>query len=322
MSLGTQAHISNRRMDTFGHTFRLTTFGESHGLAVGGIIDGCPSGIAIDTEQIRQDLQRRGGPRNEPDEVIFLSGIVEGKTIGTSIGFMVKNVDAQSEDYEQLQQLFRPGHADYTYEQRYGTRDWRGGGRSSARETVARVVAGSIAKQILAFSNIKISTATVASDNVPDGDTIGGIVNCTITGAKAGIGNPLFGKLNATLAGAMMSIPSAIGFEMGAGFGAANMKGSEYIDNWSIGDGGKQITTTTNHCGGIQGGISNGMPIEFRVAFHPVVTLQQGIDCIDAEGNLHHVKPGGRHDNCQTQRAAVIVESMAAIVLADYIIDL
>lgn len=322
MSLGTQAFITNRRMDTFGHTFRLTTFGESHGLAVGGIIDGCPSGIVIDTEQIRQDLQRRSGPRNEPDEVIFLSGIVEGKTIGTSIGFMVKNVDARSEDYEPLQQLFRPGHADYTYEQRYATRDWRGGGRSSARETVARVVAGSIAKQILTFSNIKISTTTNMSDDAPDGDTIGGIVSCTITGVKAGVGNPVFGKLNATLAGAMMSIPSAIGFEMGAGFGAANMKGSEYIDNWSIGEDGKQIVTKTNHCGGIQGGISNGMPIEFRVAFHPVVTLQQGIDCIDAAGKIHHIKPGGRHDNSQTQRATVIVESMAAIVLADYIVDL
>lgn len=309
-------------MDTFGQKFRLTTFGESHGLAVGGIIDGCPSGIEIDTELLKQELQRRCGPRNEPDEVIFLSGIVDGKTIGTSIGFMVKNTDARSEDYEPLQQLFRPGHADYTYEQRYGTRDWRGGGRSSARETVARVVAGSIAKQILSSLEVKIVTTTTLSENVVEGDTVGGIVSCTITGLKAGIGNPIFGKLNAILAGAMMSIPSAIGFEMGAGFGAANMKGSEYIDNWCIDNASEQIATKTNHCGGIQGGISNGMPIEFRVAFHPVVTLQQGIDCIDAEGNLHHVKPGGRHDNSQTQRAAVIVESMAAIVLADYVIDL
>lgn len=300
-------------MNTFGQKFRLTTYGESHGLAVGGIIDGCPPGMAIDFEAVDADLSRRslGAPRQEEDQVEWLSGIRDGISLGTPIAFSIHNHNARPDDYAPLEHLFRPGHADYTYQARYGVRDHRGGGRASARETVARVVAGAIAKQVIAPVSIHAEVDSLG----PEGDTRGGIVSCRIEGLKAGVGNPIFGKLSALLAQAMMSIPSAIGFEMGAGFAAAEMKGSEYVDRWNA-DG----TTQTNHCGGVQGGISNGMPVEFRVAFHPVVTLPSEVECLSDEGTLVPTTIGGRHDNCQVMRAPVIVEAMAALTLADLLV--
>lgn len=300
-------------MNTFGQKFRLTTYGESHGLAVGGIIDGCPPGMAIDFEAVDADLSRRslGAPRQEEDQVEWLSGIRDGISLGTPIAFSIHNHNARPDDYAPLEHLFRPGHADYTYQARYGVRDHRGGGRASARETVARVVAGAIAKQVIAPVTIHAEVDSLG----PEGDTRGGIVSCRIEGLKAGVGNPIFGKLSALLAQAMMSIPSAIGFEMGAGFAAAEMKGSEYVDRWNA-DG----TTQTNHCGGVQGGISNGMPVEFRVAFHPVVTLPSEVECLSDEGTLVPTTIGGRHDNCQVMRAPVIVEAMAALTLADLLV--
>lgn len=300
-------------MNTFGQKFRLTTYGESHGLAVGGIIDGCTPGMAIDFEAVDADLIRRssGAPRQEEDQIEWLSGIRDGISLGTPIAFSIHNHNARPDDYAPLEHLFRPGHADYTYQARYGVRDHRGGGRASARETVARVVAGAIAKQVIAPVTIHAEVDSLG----PEGDTRGGIVSCHIKGLKAGVGNPIFGKLSALLAQAMMSIPSAIGFEMGAGFAAAEMKGSEYIDRWNA-DG----TTQTNHCGGVQGGISNGMPVEFRVAFHPVVTLPSEVECLSDEGTLVPTTIGGRHDNCQVMRAPVIVEAMAALILADLLV--
>lgn len=300
-------------MNTFGQKFRLTTYGESHGLAVGGIIDGCPPGMTIDFEAIDADLSRRslGAPRQEEDQIEWLSGIRDGVSLGTPIAFSIHNHNARPDDYAPLEHLFRPGHADYTYQARYGVRDHRGGGRASARETVARVVAGAIAKQVIAPVTIHAEVDSLG----PEGDTRGGIVSCRIEGLKAGVGNPIFGKLSALLAQAMMSIPSAIGFEMGAGFAAAEMKGSEYVDRWNA-DG----TTQTNHCGGVQGGISNGMPVEFRVAFHPVVTLPSEVECLSDEGTLVPTTIGGRHDNCQVMRAPVIVEAMAALTLADLLV--
>ena len=300
-------------MNTFGQKFRLTTYGESHGLAVGGIIDGCPPRMSIDFEAVDADLIRRssGAPRQEEDQIEWLSGIRDGISLGTPIAFSIHNHNARPDDYAPLEHLFRPGHADYTYQARYGVRDHRGGGRASARETVARVVAGAIAKQVIAPVTIHAEVESLG----PEGDTRGGIVSCHIEGLKAGVGNPIFGKLSALLAQAMMSIPSAIGFEMGAGFAAAEMKGSEYVDRWNA-DG----TTQTNHCGGVQGGISNGMPVEFRVAFHPVVTLPSEVECLSDEGTLVPTTIGGRHDNCQVMRAPVIVEAMAALTLADLLV--
>ncbi len=300
-------------MNSIGTHFRLTTYGESHGLAVGGIIDGCPSRVALDFEAIAADLRRRsnGAPREEEDEVEWLSGLKEGVTLGTPIAFSIGNRHARPEDYACLEHLYRPGHADYTYEARYGIRDHRGGGRASARETVARVVAGAIAKQVIAPVSIRAEVDTLG----PEGDTRGGTVVCRIEGLRAGVGNPIFGKLGALLAHAMMTIPSAIGFEMGAGFAAAQMAGSEFVDRWN-GDG----STRTNHCGGVQGGISNGMPVEFRVAFHPVVTLPSEVECLTDDGRLEPLTIGGRHDSCQVMRAPVIVEAMAALTLADLMV--
>lgn len=324
-------------MNTFGTKFRLTTYGESHGLAVGGIIDGCPSQVRLDMEAIRTDLARRrqGALRQEEDEIEWLSGLKDGVTLGTPIAFTIRNKNTRSEDYDQLVDCYRPGHADYTYQQKYGLRDHRGGGRASARETVARVVAGAIAKQLIA--PVQIHAEMEVSNSSPDlgevdarradggvCDTHGGIVSCRITGLPAGIGDPVFNKLNAQLASAMMSIPSAIGFEMGIGFAAATMKGSEYIDRWNTqtpSHPNTQPLTMTNHCGGIQGGISNGMPIEFRVAFHPVVTLPQPVECLTIDGELRTLQVTGRHDRCQVPRAAVVVEAMAAMVIADHLLD-
>ena len=302
--------------NTYGNKFRLTTYGESHGPAVGAVIDGCPAGLCINNEAIYAALARRrtGAPRQEEDIVEWLSGLKDGVTTGTPIAFLIRNKDTRSDDYATLEHLFRPGHADYTYYKKYGLRDYRGGGRSSARETAARVVAGTIALQLM--PNIRIVTKYPASVASKD-DTAGGIVRCCITGVPAGIGEPIFGKLNAQLAAAMMSIPSVIGFEMGAGFKAAEMKGSEYIDRWNNSD---SELTKTNHCGGIQGGISNGMPIEFSVAFHPVVSIPQPVECLHEDGHLETLTIGGRHDSSHVERAAVVVESMAALCLINNMI--
>lgn len=298
-------------MNTFGNSFRITTFGESHGIAEGAVIDGCPSGIVIDHDSIAAALLRRKGPRNEPDTVEWLSGTVDGKTTGAPLTFIIRNRDARPHDYDMLSDRYRAGHADYTYQQRYHIRDHRGGGRASARETVVRVVAGTIARQILETMGIRIESECSTQDTTVN---VGGTVKCAIHGVPAGIGTPLFGKTNALLAAAMMSIPSAIGFEMGAGFTACEMTGETYADQWNA-----DHTTRTNHCGGIQGGITNGMPIEFRVAFHPIVTNPHNTQTIDSQGNIAWIQPGGRHDRCQIPRTAVIVEAMAAITLLDII---
>ena len=304
-------------MNSFGTLFRLTTFGESHGTAIGGIIDGCPSGLLVDMDFVDSELRRRReGDRNrstdvsvrtettarqETDQVEWLSGLFEGRTLGTPIAFLVRNEDCRPEDYKALRGLCRPGHADYTYEVKYGLRDHRGGGRASGRETVARVVAGAIAKQILNQLDIEISS-------IIDGMS----VCCTIEGLPAGVGEPVFDRLNARLAYAMMSIPSAIAFSMGTG----TAEGEYRPDAWTPHGIGPTLTVT-NHCGGVQGGISNGMPVVFRVGFHPPVSNPVGMVCRDAEGNLHTVAPGGRHDSNHISRLPVIVEAMAALVAVD-----
>ena len=321
-------------MNTYGDKFRVTTYGESHGPAVGAVIDGCPAGVLLDMEAIGSALARRrsGAPRHEADEVEWLSGLKEGITLGTPLAFCIKNSDARSDDYALLEHLFRPGHADYTYYMKYGLRDHRGGGRASARETAVRVVAGAIARQLMPEVSIRSEAEGRKSDNNKElTDTMGGIVSCRVTGVPAGIGEPLFGKLGAALAAAMMSIPSAIGFEMGAGFAAAQMCGSEYIDRWknensADAQNDSQFSTLnpqltkTNHCGGIQGGISNGMPIEFRVAFHPVVSLPQPVECLHEDGHLETIEIGGRHDRYHIERAAAVVEAMTALCLINYML--
>ena len=304
-------------MNTYGETFRVTTYGESHGLAVGAVIDGCPAGLAIDGEAIDLQLSRRriGAPRAEADQVEWLSGVHEGLTLGTPIAFLIRNQEARPSDYDALRHLFRPGHADFTYSVKYGHRDHRGGGRASARETAARVVAATIARSLMPEVCISAEVDSLGPDR-PD-DTRGGTVRCRIDGVAAGVGEPLFGKLGAALAHAMLTIPSAIGFEMGAGFAAAQMAGSQYVDRWSTKADG---STLTNHCGGLQGGITNGMPIEFRVAFHPVCTLPQPVECLHEEGRLEMLTVDGRHDRCAVLRAPVIVESMAALCLINYLL--
>ncbi|MGX8713255.1 MAG: chorismate synthase [bacterium] len=308
-------------MNTYGNRFRLTTYGESHGFAVGGIIDGCPPQVRLNTEAIARDLARRrnGAPRQEEDVVEWLSGIKDGITLGTPIAFCIRNKNTRSEEYNALEHLFRPGHADYTNQTKYGLRDHRGGGRSSARETVARVVAGAIAKQLLGSITIEACPEEIPSQ-IPENDTLGGIVKCRITGLPAGVGEPIFNKLNASLAAAMMSIPSAIGFEMGAGFAAAQMKGSEYVDRWAneVLRIKNEVLTQTNHCGGVQGGISNGMPVEFRVAFHPVATLPQPVECLHEDGHLETLTVTGRHDRWHVERASVVVEAMTALTIINY----
>ena len=314
-------------MNSYGNRFRVTTYGESHGPAVGAVIDGCPAGVSLDMEAIGEALARRrhGAPRQEKDEVEWLSGLKDGITLGSPIAFMLRNKDVRPEDYARLEHMFRPGHADYTYHMKYGLRDHCGGGRASARETAVRVVAGAIAMQLMPEVDIR---STVESGGMPaENDTVGGVVSCCVRGVAAGVGEPLFGKLNASLAAAMMSIPSAIGFEMGAGFEAARMKGSEYIDRWNSqyleGDGNRETATpltTTNHCGGIQGGISNGMPIEFRVAFHPVVTIPQPVECLHEDGHLETLQIDGRHDRYHIERAAVVVEAMTALCLINFLL--
>jgi len=342
--------------NSFGTLFKLTTFGESHGPALGGIIDGCPAGLELDFEAIEREMQRRKPgqsnivtQRKEPDSVKFLSGIFEGKTTGTPIGFIIENTNQKSQDYGHIKDAYRPSHADYTYDQKYGLRDYRGGGRSSARETASRVAAGAIAKQLL--KDIKI-TAYVSSvgalqlhknykevdfDQIEknpvrcadaamaiemenyikevrkQGDTIGGVVTCVIENVPVGLGEPVFDKLHAELGKAMLSINAVKGFEYGSGFEGTKMKGSEHNDAFNT-DG----STKTNLSGGIQGGISNGEAIYFNVAFKPVATIMQNQETIDKDGNVVEMQGKGRHDPCVVPRAVPIVEAMAALVLADY----
>ena len=342
--------------NSYGTLFRLTTFGESHGDAIGGVIDGCPSGIELDFSAIQNELNRRKPgqseivtQRKEPDEVEFLSGIFEGKTTGTPIGFIIKNSNQKSKDYDHIKDVYRPSHADYTYEKKYGIRDYRGGGRSSARETACRVVAGAIAKQLLKdvkihaytssvgdlflekpyqaldFSKIESNDVRCPDDTVAnqmiekikavrkEGDTIGGTVTCVIQNVPIGLGEPVFDKLHAELGKAMLSINAVKGFEYGSGFCGAKMKGSEHNDQFNA-DG----TTKTNLSGGIQGGISNGMDIYFRVAFKPVATIIQKQNTLDSKGDIVEMQGKGRHDPCVVPRAVPIVEAMAALVLADF----
>ncbi|MCR5192522.1 MAG: chorismate synthase [Bacteroidales bacterium] len=309
--------------NTFGTRFKVTTYGESHGVAIGGVIDGCPAGLRYDDALMVSEMARRhegkgATTRKEADIVEILSGIHNGYTLGTPIAFRIANGDVRSDDYTALENLYRPGHADYTYEARFGRRDYRGGGRASGRETATRVAAGAIAKMLLLTKGISINAAIAEVYEAETNDSAAGVIACSVDGVPAGLGDPVFDKLNARLAAAMLSIPSAIGFEIGAGFAAARMKGSQYRDNWK-GDG--SMATLTNHCGGIQGGISNGMPIVFRVAFHPVVTIGQPTQCVDKNGDLHTWQPQGRHDSNHLPRTVVVVEAMAALTLADFMVQ-
>ena len=317
-------------MNTIGKILTLTTFGESHGPAMGGVLDGMPAGVDIDLDRLQRFVDRRrtgrtagSSARDEADRVEVLSGIWQGKTLGTPIGFLVRNTDARIADYEDIARCYRPNHADYTWEAKYGIRDPRGGGRASARETVARVVAGGIAIQALERLGITIEARVERTDlesaiaqAASDGDTLGGIIACTVKGVPAGLGEPLFGKLHAQLAAAMMSIPSVHGFEYGDGFDMATKRGSEVMDLFVKRDDGS-IGTATNHSGGIQGGISNGEDITMRIAFKPVPTLMRPVPAIDSEGNPVTLQPRGRHDACVLPRALPIVEAMAALVILD-----
>ena len=342
--------------NSFGNIFKITTFGESHGTAIGGIIDGCPAGLHLDMNAIQNEMSRRKPgqsdivtQRKEPDTVQFLSGIFEGQTTGTPIGFVIKNSNQKSKDYSHIKDVYRPSHADFTYEQKFGHRDYRGGGRTSARETACRVAAGSIAKQLLKDIKINAFVSSVGSISIdkpyqeldfstiennivrcPDeeiahkmiskieeikkaGDTIGGTVMCVLQNVPMGLGEPVFDKLHAQLGKAMLSINAVKGFEYGVGFSSTKMKGSEHNDLFN-----KDGSTKTNLSGGIQGGISNGMDIYFRVAFKPVATLIQKQKTLDTQGNIVDMQGKGRHDPCVVPRAVPIVEAMAALVLADF----
>ena len=316
-------------MNTIGKLLTLTTFGESHGPAMGGVLDGMPAGLDIDLDALQRFVDRRrtgqaigSSKRVERDRVEVLSGFWQGKTLGTPIGFIVRNTDARSDDYNEIAHCYRPNHADYTWEKKYGIRDPRGGGRASARETVARVVAGGIAVQALARFGITVEASFSPVDPaeleraVKDGDTLGGIIECVVKGVPAGLGEPIFGKLHAQLAAAMMSIPSVHGFEYGDGFGMAAKRGSPVMDQFVKREDGT-IGTLTNHSGGIQGGISNGEDIVMRMAFKPVPTLMREVPTIDREGNPVILQPRGRHDAWVLPRALPIVEAMAALVLLD-----
>lgn len=325
-------------MNTFGNIYRLTNFGESHGAAIGGVIDGAPAGYNINVEQVQAWLNRRRpghspltSARNEADSVQFLSGIFEDKTLGTPIGFIIENTDARSSDYGNVRDTYRPNHADYTYEAKYGIRDYRGGGRASARETAVRVVGGAIAAQILNTHGItihahavRIGKATTPEEMEAeimqakaDHDTVGGIIECRISGVPVGIGEPIFGKLQAMLASAMMSINAAKGFEYGSGFESATRRGSEIIDTPFFDERSRRIRTRTNYSGGIQGGISTGEDIYFNVAFKPIATLPRPVDTIDKDGNATILEVHGRHDPCVVPRAIVVVEAMAAMTILD-----
>jgi len=347
--------------NTFGQLFRITTFGESHGPSIGVVIDGFPAGIEVNEALIHQDLQRRRpgqskltSQRKETEEFQILSGVFEGKSLGTPIAVTIPNSDARSKDYAHLEETFRPSHADFTYEAKYGHRDHRGGGRSSARETAARVVAGAFAKMLLqqlgieivayvssvAYVHSTVDAKTVSLADVeknpvrcPDteaatvmeeiienmrktGNTVGGVVSCVVRNVPAGLGEPVFDKLHADLGKAMLSINAVKGFEIGSGFSSTKMTGLEHNDIFTSEEG--NIGTKTNHSGGIQGGISNGMDITFNVAFKPVATIMQAQSSIDSDGNEVTLEGKGRHDPCVVPRAVPIVEAMAAIVLADH----
>lgn len=343
-------------MNTFGKNLTLTTFGESHGPAIGGVIDGFPPRIAIDLDRIQAELDRRRPgqshittSRREADRVRILSGMLDGLTTGTPIGFIIENADQHSADYSELASTFRPSHADFTYQQKYGIRDHRGGGRSSARETATRVVGGAFCRQLLEARGITIAARTIQVGNIkalnetadpesnivrcadPDaakemielierikaqGDTIGGVIACRITGLPAGIGDPLFDRLNSRLGAAMLTIPAVKGVEFGMGFDGCARRGSEMIDEFSTAPDGSVITLT-NNSGGIQGGISNGMPVEFRVGFKPVATLLRDVNTVDSDGRHVTLHARGRHDPCVLPRAVPVVEAMAALTLAD-----
>ncbi|MHC5201773.1 chorismate synthase [Myroides sp. LJL119] len=345
--------------NTFGNRFRVTTFGESHGEAIGGIIDGCPAGITLDLQAIQNELDRRKPgqskivtQRKEADQVRFLSGIFQGKSTGTPIGFIIENTNSKSKDYDHIKDIYRPSHGDYVYDQKYGLRDHRGGGRSSARETAARVVAGAIAKQVLKdvkitayvcsvgkvkvdksyqeldFGNIEqnpvrcacAKTAIEMEDLIKkikkEGDSIGGTITCVVQGVPVGLGEPVFDRLDAELAKAMLGINAVKGVEFGLGFAATTLKGSQHND--SILPGGK---TQSNNAGGIVAGISNGMDIYFKVAFKPTATLMQDQQSIDINNNPVVVQGKGRHDACVLPRAVPIVEAMTAMVLLDMYIE-
>lgn len=349
------------RGNSFGKAFCLTTFGSSHGAAIGGIIDGCPAGLAVDLDAVAIQMARRrpgqselSSPRNEDDKIEWLSGIFEGKTDGTPIGFIIRNKDVKSEDYDHLRDNFRPGHADISYSEKYGHRDHRGGGRASARATAVWVAAGAIAQQLLATEGVEIFACVsqvgeiildTALENIDpstidqnivrcpdaekasemaalitsvknDGDTIGGKISCTIRNAPVGLGEPLFDKLSADLAKAMMSINAAKGFEIGSGFTAASMRGSQHNDLLEQRD--SKIRQTTNNSGGVLGGISTGEDINFNVAFKPVSTLMKDQKSVDVHGDPVTIEGKGRHDPCVVPRAVPIVEAMAALVLADH----
>lgn len=313
-------------MNTIGHIFKLTTFGESHGTAIGGVVDGIPSQLKLDFDLIDNELLRRktaqsatASQRQESDKIEWLSGLLDGVTLGAPIAFMVRNEDARPEDYEALKDVYRPSHADFTYEQKYGLRDWRGGGMASARTTLPIVVAGAIAKQILKGQGVQVVAEVTSMGDAEqarkEGDTVGGIVECRIHGVPAGWGEPMFGKFSAELAHAMFSLPAVKGFEIGDGFALAGMKGSEANDTFIYKDGG--ITTSTNHSGGIQGGITNGNDIVFRVAFKPIPSLAQPQQTVNREGKPTEIAIKGRHDVCALPRAVVLVEVLAAMVTVD-----
>lgn len=351
--------------NSFGNIFKLTSFGESHGSSIGGIIDGCPSGLFIDLNFIQEELDRRRPgqskittSRIEGDKVVFMSGIFEGKTTGTPIGFTISNNNFKSEDYDKIKNVFRPSHADFTYQEKYGLRDYRGGGRSSARETACRVVAGAVAKLILKTYKIEISAYVLSVGNIfanednlsfdnitksketnivrcPDknaalkmidfiseikkkGDTVGGQIKCHIKGVPLGIGEPVFDKLHADLGKAMLSINAVKGFEYGSGFEGSKMLGSDHNDEFESING--KVSTKTNFSGGIQGGLSNGEEIYFKVAFKPVATILTKQNSVDKEKNNIKIKAEGRHDPCVVPRAVPIVESMTAMVIVDHLL--
>ena len=351
--------------NSFGNIFKLTSFGESHGSSIGGIIDGCPSGLSIDLNFIQEELDRRRPgqskittSRIEGDKVVFMSGVFKGKTTGTPIGFTISNNNFKSEDYDKIKNVFRPSHADFTYQEKYGLRDYRGGGRSSARETACRVVAGAVAKLILKTYKIEISAYVLSVGNIfanednlsfdnitksketnivrcPDknaalkmidfiseikkkGNTVGGQIKCHVKGVPLGIGEPVFDKLHADLGKAMLSINAVKGFEYGSGFEGSKMLGSDHNDEFESING--KVSTKTNFSGGIQGGLSNGEEIYFKVAFKPVATILTKQNSVDKEKNNIKIKAEGRHDPCVVPRAVPIVESMTAMVIVDHLL--
>jgi len=350
----------------FGRLFRITTFGESHGGGLGAVIEGCPPGITIDQEALQYELDRRRpgqsalvSPRQEPDAVEILSGLFEGRTLGSPIALLVRNRDADPSAYEGIKDRYRPSHADFTTEAKYGIRNWQGGGRASARETVARVAAGAIAKQVLRtlvgaevqawvcavgsvcaeIDPLSVTSTMVESNPIrcPDssaaaqmeariqevrsaGDTVGGIIEWVVTGLPAGLGDPVFDKLEADLAKAMMSLPASKGVEIGSGFRGSAMTGSQHNDAFEVTEGSSTPRTRTNHSGGIQGGISNGMPVTGRVAFKPVSTIFKEQQTVSTSGEAVAIQPKGRHDPCVVPRAVPMVEAMIALVLVDHVL--